>query len=173
MADSRVSREQSKDIGELLGPILGFAITALGEGGHRIEMNQVWEKIMGFFPSGSEPKPPYEMYSETNERQERLSIHIGPAPGEDLEDPKEAEIQVELFLPGSISASVSLTRRTDGPWIATSVGTLSLPVAHAIGELAHNDRFLGLARERSPRELDERTAERGLMEMGHIFKRTS
>jgi len=85
--------------------------------------------------------------------------------------PLYARVVADLGMPGSISAGVTVSRRTDHDvWEADAYGTFHLPIGHALGELAHNAKFLGLAKDRMHATLDDHRFLLGMMEMGRIFR---
>lgn len=165
--------------GQELGTHLKFAIDALREGGLNENREEIRVSFLRSFPfpvplSAPEPELGYLLFRAKSERGYQLGIFIGPM-FEDKDEnqvPSYGMVSVLLELPGSITARVLISRRTDDKaWTATTSGTLSLPVGHPLGELAHSDRFLGLSRERMARTLEPRSAELGLMEMARILER--
>lgn len=179
LLQENIAANREERFGQELGTHLKFAIDALREGGLNENREEIRVSFLRSFPfpiplSAPEPALGYEVFRAKSKCGYRLGLFIGPMFESEDEDkvPSYGMVSVLIELPGSITARVLLSRRTDDKaWIATTSGTLSLPVGHPLGELAHNDRFLGLSRERMQRELDSRSAELGLMEMARILER--
>lgn len=169
MSKSKTNAQNSGDIGARLGPYVKFAYQAALEGGHRVDMDVVWGLLASHFSNEHvDDHVFHKIYEVKNKAGYQLTAAIGPT---DHDDPTEGRLAIQLRLPGSVDADIGIGRETEGPWRVVARGTLSLPVGHPLGELAHADRFLALGKEGEFRDLDEREAERCLMEMARIFER--
>lgn len=171
------TEDLSETVGRELGPHYAFALAALREGGLDVSRPEIQASVLSGFPLISpnvrKTEFGYEIFVAKNEHGYELGMYIGPTPESDPERPLHGMVNITLELPGSINARVLLTRRTDGGgWSAQAWGTMSLPIGHPLGELAHEDRFLGLGRNDDVASPDIRTVEKALMEMARIFERT-
>lgn len=177
MSEKKRAEDPSEMVGRELGPHYKFALDALREGGLNVDRPEIMSSVLSGFPfanpSTQRTEFGYEIFTAKNERGYELAMYIGPTPESDRESPLHGMVNITLELPGSINARVLLTRRTDcRGWSAQSWGTMSLPIGHPLGELAHEDRFLGLGRNDDVASPDLRTVEKALMEMARIFERT-
>jgi hypothetical protein len=143
---------------------------ALSEGGLGI----TWDEFaapMSYGVFGTD-RNKVTLLDDTGEHGYQLLIEVVPPLGQDPDDPKVAQVNIEILLAGMEErrTGILLSRRTDGGWKACAAGTLGLPTGHPLGDLAHAERHLGLKPGVMVADLDDRRGFRAIVEAVHLHR---
>ncbi len=143
---------------------------ALSEGGLGITREE-FALTMVYGAFGTDPNKA-TLLDDTGEHGYQLLIEVVPPIDQDLDDPKVAQVNIEILLAGMEErrTGILLSRRTDGGWKACAAGTLALPTGHPLGELAHAERHLGLKSGVMTADLDDRRGFRAIMEAVRLHR---